>query len=58
MNIEPMLLRPAQVAALLNVGTDKVLELLRSGRLEGVTFGPRTIRIHRASVERLLKNEL
>lgn len=56
--MEPLLLRPAQVARLLNVGTDKVLELLRSGKLTGVTFGPRTIRIHRESVERLINNEL
>ena len=52
------LLRVAVVARLLGVSTKRVYQLLEVGRLQSLRFGPRTLRIPKSSVEKLILDRL
>lgn len=58
MNTDVKLLKPAEVAARLDVSTDKVLQLIDEGKLKATRFGPRTTRIFPDSVDELIKEGL
>ena len=50
------LLKTVEVQKLLNCSRDKVLELVSNKTLTSVKLGPKTIRIHKRSVEELINN--
>lgn len=50
------LLAVARVAKLLDVSRKRVYQLIQLGRVESVKLSPRTTRVTRESVERLLQN--
>jgi excisionase family DNA binding protein len=49
--MDPLLLKPEEVAECLNIGRSKVYELMRAGDLESVQIGT-CRRVTRAAVER------
>jgi excisionase family DNA binding protein len=49
--MDPLLLKPEEVAECLNIGRSKVYELMRAGHLESVQIGT-CRRVTRAAVER------
>lgn len=51
----PPLVRVSKLAALFDMGRQRVYELLEMGELRGCKVGPRAIRITRASVEDFLR---
>jgi excisionase family DNA binding protein len=58
--MDQLLLRPEEVAELLNIGRSKVYELLRDGTIESVRIGT-CRRVTRAALERYvdsLRNEM
>jgi excisionase family DNA binding protein len=56
MDSAPLLLKVPEAAKLLQLGRDRVYELIASGRLPALYFG-RTIRIPRDALTRFIENE-
>lgn len=52
----PLLLKVAEAAKLLQLGRDRIYELVASGRLPALHFG-RTIRIPRDALDRFIEAE-
>ncbi len=56
MDTTPLLLKVPEAAKLLQIGRDRIYELVASGRLPALHFG-RTIRIPRDSLTRFIESE-
>jgi excisionase family DNA binding protein len=52
--VEPILLKPEEVAECLNIGRSKVYKLMRAGALESVRIGSRR-RVPRTAVEEYIE---
>jgi len=52
--IQPLLLRPGEVATRLGVGVDRIRRMVRDGELPVVKLGPRITRIPREAVDALM----